>query len=324
MQGASLTMYEKYYCLKEAPFNLTPDPSFLFLNKRCKEALNLIWYSIERREGFALIIGDIGTGKTTLSRSLLERLSHKQNVRTAMIQNPMLSEDDIYRTILQDLGAGPSNSDFFSMFDENERANTNANTNWMSGMNKKQLLDSIYQFLLERAHEDVFTVLIIDEAQKIPTPLVEQLRLISNLETAKKKLLQIIFVGTLEINEKLKTSMRQLDQRISVRFEAKALSLEDTEAYIRHRLNIAGASCNLSFSKDAYKAVWKFSKGYPRLINLVCDRALMVGCMQQAAIINKSIVRAAAHILQGGEKKEPLLPFGWLRKLAFSFRFSRR
>ena len=221
-------MYEKFYGLKETAFNLTPDPAFLYLNKRSKDALDLILYAIERREGFSLIIGDVGTGKTTLCWALLDRLARK-NIRTALIQNPMLSETDILRSILQDLGVRPEEGSSDS--DAEDKASLEVfNTNWLQGMNKKQLLDKLNLFLAARAQEDVFTVLIVDEAQNIPTTLLEQLRLLSNLETAKKKLLQIIFVGQLELDKKLKmSSMRQLNQRISVRFETKTLSKADTE-----------------------------------------------------------------------------------------------
>lgn len=283
-------MYEKFYGMKESPFNLTPDPSFLFLNKRTREALDLILYAIERREGFTLVIGDVGTGKTTMCWALLERLARK-NVRTALIQNPMLSEVDVLRSILQDLGVRPEGSDG-RPFD----------AEWMSGLSKKQLLDRLNSFLAERAEEDVFTVLIVDEAQNMPAVMLEQLRLISNLETAKKKLLQIIFVGQLELQEKLNmSSMRQLNQRISVRFETRTLSKEDTESYIRHRLAIAGASPRLRFGPGAFRSVWRHSKGYPRLINLICDRALLSGYSERSLVITRSHIRRAAHSIAGKE-----------------------
>ena len=290
-------MYEKFYGLKEAAFNLTPDPSFLYLNKRSKEALDLILYAIQRREGFSLIVGDVGTGKTTLCWALLERLSRK-NIRTALIQNPMLSELDILKSILQDLGVRPE-QDAEAKSDNPQDV---FNTDWMAGMNKKQLLDRLNLFLAARAQEDVFTVLIVDEAQNIPTTLLEQLRLLSNPETAKKKLLQIIFVGQLELDKKLKMpSLRQLNQRISVRFETKTLSKEDTEHYVRHRLAVAGASSRLRFGSGAFKAVWKYSKGYPRLINLICDRALLAGYTERSMVITRNLVRRAAMGLKGEE-----------------------
>jgi general secretion pathway protein A len=189
-------------------------------------------------------------------------------------------------------------------------------TEWMQGMNKKQLLDRLNLFLAARAQEDVFTVLIVDEAQNVPTTLLEQLRLLSNLETAKKKLLQIIFVGQLELDGKLRMpSLRQLNQRISVRFETKTLSKADTESYIRHRLAIAGASSRLRFGSSAFKAVWRHSKGYPRLINLICDRALLAGYMERSPVINRNLVRRAAMGLQGEEVRPRFAP-GLFRRMA--------
>ncbi len=307
-------MYEKYYGLKEQAFNLTPDPAFLFLNKRSKEALDQILYGIERREGFAVIVGDVGTGKTTLCWALLERLQ-RNDIRTALIQNPMLSETDILRAILQDLGVHPEEP--ASAAQKEERAPLEVfDTTWTQGMNKKQLIDQLNIFLAQRAQENVFTVLIIDEAQNISMTLLEQLRLLSNLETAKKKLLQIIFVGQLELDRKLKSpAMRQLNQRISVRFETKTLSLEDTERYIRHRLAAGGGAPRLRFGAGAFRAIWRYSKGYPRLINLICDRSLLAGYTQRSFVITRSIVRKAALGLQGREDVVLRLSPDWFKKL---------
>jgi general secretion pathway protein A len=303
-------MYEKYYGLKETAFNLTPDPAFLFLNKRSKEALDLILYGIERREGFALIIGDVGTGKTTMCWGLLDRLARK-SICTALIQNPMLSETDILKAILQDLGVRPDttphpdDSSQRDLFD----------TDWMQGMTKKQLIDRLNIFLAERAEENIFTVLIVDEAQNVSMTLLEQLRLLSNLETAKKKLLQIIFVGQLELDQKLKLpSMRQLNQRISIRFETKTLSKEDTELYIRHRIAAAGGAPRLFFGSGAFKAIWRHSKGYPRLINLICDRALLIGYTERSRLITRRLVKKAARSLQGKEDVGMSFSPNWIGK----------
>ncbi|MBN1567553.1 MAG: AAA family ATPase [Acidobacteria bacterium] len=309
-------MYEKFYGLREPAFNLTPDPTFLFLNKRSKDALDQILYGIERREGFAVIVGDIGTGKTTMCWALLERLARK-DIRTAMIQNPMLSELDILRSILQDFGVRPKRKqpslDFDGLGDETKEI---FDADWMEGMSKKQLLDRLNMFLAERAQENVFSVLIVDEAQNVSTTLLEQLRLLSNLETAKKKLIQIIFVGQLELNQKLKAlSMRQLNQRISVRFETKTLSREDTERYIRHRLAVAGGAPRLRFGSGTFRAVWRYSRGYPRMINLICDRALLAGYAERAAVITPRLVRKGALALKGLEDAGPKLSQGWFRRL---------
>jgi general secretion pathway protein A len=309
-------MYEKFYGLKETAFSLTPDPSFLFLNKRCKDALDQILYGIERREGFACIVGDVGTGKTTLCWALLERLSRKK-ICTALIQNSMLSELDILKSILQDLGVKPAQPQPSLNFDGAiGEAKELFNTDWMQGLSKKQLLDLLNMFLAERAQEDVFTVLIVDEAQNLSMNLLEQLRLLSNLETAKKKLLQIVFVGQLELDQKLKSfSLRQLNQRISVRFETKALSLEDTERYIRHRIAIAGGAPRLRFGSGAFRTIWRYSKGYPRMINLICDRALLAGHMERTGVITPRLVRKAALGLRGMEDEGIRMPAGLLRRL---------
>jgi general secretion pathway protein A len=314
------SMYEKFYGLREAAFNLTPDPAFLFLNKRCKDALDLVLYGIKRREGFAVIVGDVGTGKTTLCWALLERLARK-DICTALIQNPILSEIDILKSILQDLGVRPEAAQALPDAGIAKDAPQEVfDTDWMRGMTKKQLLDRLNMFLATRAQENVFTVLIVDEAQNLSMDLLEQLRLLSNLETAKKKLLQIIFVGQLELDRKLQShSLRQLNQRISIRFETKALSPEDTERYIRHRLAMAGGAPRLRFGVGAFKSIWRHSKGYPRLINLICDRALLAGYSERSGVITRKLVRRAALGLQGKEDNKSslslILPHGWMRRL---------
>ncbi|MDI9612474.1 MAG: AAA family ATPase [Acidobacteriota bacterium] len=303
-------MYENFYGLAEPAFNLTPDPSFLFLNKRSREAIEQILYSIERREGFAVVVGDIGTGKTTLCWALLERLARKE-IRTALIQNPMLSEIEILKSILQDLGVRPEETDP----DPDNSPHRIFDTEWMRGMTKKQLLDRLNMFLAQRAEEDVFTVLIIDEAQNMSLGLLEQMRLLSNLETAKKKLLQIIFVGQLELDRKLKSpTLRQLNQRISVRFETKPLSREDTERYVRRRIAVAGGAPRLRFGSGTFRALWRHSKGYPRMINLIADRALLGGYLERSGTITPRLVRRAVRTLQGGENSSGFKP-GWFRRL---------
>ena len=185
--------------------------------------------------------------------ALLEKLD-REDICTALIQNPMISETDILRSVLQDLGVRPEQRQYSLNLEGKEDTTREIfDTDWMRGLNKKQLLDRLNIFLAARAQENVFTVLIIDEAQNLSMELLEQLRLLSNLETAKKKLLQIIFVGQLELDQKLKMpSLRQLNQRISVRFETKALSIDDTERYIRHRLAMAGGAKRLRFGSGVF------------------------------------------------------------------------
>jgi general secretion pathway protein A len=229
----------------------------------------------------------------------------------------MLSELDILKSVLQDLGVRPQRKQPSLDFDDTGNEPREIfDADWMQGMTKKQLLDRLNLFLAERAQENVFTVLIVDEAQNVSTTLLEQLRLLSNLETAKKKLIQIIFVGQLELNQKLKAlSMRQLNQRISVRFETKTLSSEDTERYVRHRLAVAGGAPRLQFASGTFRAIWRYSKGYPRMINLICDRALLAGYTERAVLITPKLVRKGALALSGQEDSGIHFSPGWLRRL---------
>ena len=288
-------MYESFFGLKEKPFNLTPDPDFLYLNKRTKEAFENILYGIERREGFAVIVGDVGTGKTTLCCALLEKIEGQKNIRTVLIQNPMLSEMDILRSILQDLGVRPERS-----WPEKSYEQPMLDASWARDMTKKELIDLLNTFLADRAREDAFTVLLIDESQNLSLEMLEQLRLLSNLETTKKKLLQIIFLGQPELKPKLAT-LRQLNQRISVRFETRALSREDTEKYIRHRLVVAGGANRIQFGRGAFDAIHKHSKGYPRLINMICDRGLLEAHRERSFTVKKPMIRRAVVSLAGNE-----------------------
>jgi general secretion pathway protein A len=303
-------MYESFYGLRERAFSLTPDPQFLYLNQRCRDAIKHILYGIERREGFALIVGDVGTGKTTLCWGLLERLEGKK-VSTALVQNPMLSETDILRSILQDLGVKPPHPQDQAA---DESADNPFDSSWLRGLDRKGLIDRLNLFLAERAKEDMFTVLIIDESQNLSLEMLEQLRLLSNLETAKKKLLQIIFVGQLELQEKLQLPvLRQLDQRISIRFETKAFSRDDTEKYIRHRLAVAGGRSKVRFGSGTLDSIHRYSKGYPRLINLICDRALLAGYTQRSCTITRKMVRSAVASLRGKEDIGGIWTISWKR-----------
>jgi len=181
-------------------------------------------------------------------------------------------------------------------------------------MGKKELIDQLNIFLADMAQQDVFAVLIIDESQNLSLEMLEQLRLLSNLETAKKKLLQIIFAGQLELDQKLKSpALRQLNQRISVRFETKTLSLEDTERYIRHRLAMAGGAPKLRFGRGFFRSVWRNSRGYPRLINLICDRALLAGYSERSLVITRKLIRKSVLSLKGKEDVMSSRLPGWLR-----------
>ncbi|NWG14169.1 MAG: AAA family ATPase [Acidobacteria bacterium] len=291
-------MYERFYGLRERPFNLTPDPEFLYLSRTHKEALNRILYGISQREGFTAILGDVGTGKTTLCWSLLGRL--EGNVRTALILNPMLTEEELLRAILQDFDVRAGKSHPAPPGGFEQAAAYESGTGWTRSLSRKDLLDELARFLLECAENDVFCVVIIDEAQNLPIHTLEQLRMLSNLETAKKKLIQIIFVGQLEFGEKLKLAqLRALNQRISIRYRIEPLSRRETREYIYHRLRIASAPIDLTFSRAALRIIRRYSKGYPRLVNIICDRALLAGYSERSFLIKGRMVAKAARGLRG-------------------------
>ncbi len=311
-------MYETFYRFLEKPFSLTPDPKFLYLSKQHQGALEHMLYGIKQREGFMAITGDVGMGKTTLCRCLLDRL--ESNIKVALILNPMLSDMDLLRTCIQDLGIRPlrayqARPVMVGNVDKEGKTALPAkpivpppDLNWVNRATKKQMIDALNKSLLEQHKGGGSTVLIIDEAQNLSLEVLEQLRILSNLETEKEKLLQIIFVGQLELNEKLHLqALKQLNQRISVRFEITPMSKEETKNYIGHRILIAGAGSGISFARGALNEIYNYSRGYPRLINLVCDRSLLAGYNAQTDVINAAQVRQAVKSLLGEEDKNYLV-----------------
>ncbi len=271
-------MYEDFYGFAEKPFSLTPDPKYLYRSQSHANAFELLQYAIRRREGFAVVTGDIGTGKTTLCRALLEQID--RTTFTALVLNPFLSEEDLLKRILLDFG----------VISREELKARN-----LTGVSKQELIDAIYDFLLGLIPLKASAVLIIDEAQNLPLQVLEQIRILSNLETDKEKLLQIILVGQLELQTLLRSpELRQLDQRVSIRYELKPLDAETVAAYVAHRLTIAGGSASVAFTARALAEVHRLSGGIPRLINLICDRALLGGFSLQTNRITDDIVRQAA------------------------------
>jgi general secretion pathway protein A len=270
-------MYEPYYGFAEKPFSLTPDPKYLYRSESHANAFDLLQYAIDRREGFVVITGDIGTGKTTLCRALLEHTDKK--TFTALLLNPFLSEEDLLRSILQDLGVITRGE---------ER---------MGGRqpSKQDLINTLYDFLLSLIPLGARAVLIVDEAQNLPLRILEQIRILSNLETDKEKLLQIILVGQLNLLDLVRSpELRQLDQRVSIRYQLKPLTEEETGAYVTHRLAIANASRPVMFTGTALKVIYQYSAGIPRLINMLCDRALLGGYSAQTTRIDERLVIGAA------------------------------
>jgi type II secretory pathway predicted ATPase ExeA len=317
-------MYLEYFDLKEKPFSLTPDPRFLFLSESHRQALDHMVYGIQEREGFILIIGDIGTGKTTICRELLEKVD--SSVSSALILNPMLSEQELLEAILQDFGIGtgsdpsPANGEtatqeLFERLDEDTQAALDLNPMMpgakvldnilkrverpSGGSTKKELIDRLNDFLLNSVAEGGNAVLIIDEAQNLSPQVLEQIRILSNLETPKQKLLQIVLVGQLELKRKLEQSnLRQLNQRISVRYQLRPLSFEDTKRYILHRLFVAGSNSSVVFSDTAHEAIYEYSRGVPRLINMICERCILGAYVDQVKRIDPDLVKRCKSSLE--------------------------
>jgi general secretion pathway protein A len=271
-------MYEEFYGLKERPFVLTPDPQFLYLSEGHRAAIESLLYGIHQREGFMVIVGDIGTGKTTICRTLLEKLD--DGVKAAFIFNSFLTEEELLESILQEYGF-PS-----------------------KGRSRKERIDALNKLLLHYLSHNKNALLIIDEAQHLSIPVLEQIRMLSNLETEKEKMLQIVLMGQLELYEKLQSpELKQLNQRIAIRHHLLPLNRAEMESYIYQRLQVAGANGNITFSKSALDETYKFSKGIPRLINLLCDRALLGGFVDQTRHIDKRIVKKAKRSLLGEEAR---------------------
>jgi len=275
-------MYENYFGLSEKPFSLTPDPKYLYRSQSHGNAFDLLEYAINRREGFVVVTGDIGTGKTTLCRALLEQID--RTTFTALVLNPFLTEEDLLKLILQDFGV-VSRDDI-----KNGR---------MQAVTKQELIETLYEFLLSLIPRKAVAVLIIDEAQNLPLQVLEQVRILSNLETDKEKLLQIILVGQLNLQTLLRSpELRQLDQRVSIRYELKPLDRESVAAYVGHRLAIAGGGqATVSFASRALSQVHRWSGGIPRLINLICDRALLAAFSVRANCVTPEMVAHAAENL---------------------------
>jgi general secretion pathway protein A len=294
-------MHEEYYGFVEKPFSLTPDPKYLYKSESHANAFDLLQYAIRRREGFVVVTGDIGTGKTTLCRAVLEQLDKK--TFTALVLNPFISEEDLLRIILQDFGVVSR--------DEIKRGR-------LTGVSKQELLDTLNEFLLSLLPLRACALLIIDEAQNLPHHVLEQIRILSNLETDKEKLLQIVLVGQLNLRDLLRSpELRQLDQRVSIRYELKPLTREETALYVAHRLTIAGGGAVVSFAPKALELVYKYTTGIPRLINLVCDRALLGGYSARTNRITPDMVLAAATGLEFAAPRASLL--GWLRRRVGAF-----
>jgi len=262
-------MYLKYFEFKESPFNLTPNSRFFFEGTKHMEALNSLFYAISHRKGFIVITGEIGSGKTTVSRALINKLD--KNTEIALITNTHVSGKDLLMTLLEDLEI-----EFKPRF------------------SKARLLSCLNDYLLAQAQRGHNVVLIIDEAQNLKPDVLEEVRMLSNLETETEKLIQIVLIGQPELKQKLGLSrLEQLRQRVAIYFHLSPLGFDETQEYILHRLNVASQSNREYFSKEAIKLAYQFSNGVPRLINQICDSALLTGYVDGSVIIDEHIMGEA-------------------------------
>ena len=291
-------MYLSYFGLSEKPFSIAPNPQYLFLSERHKEALAHLTYGLGEAGGFVLLTGEVGTGKTTLTRSLQEQLP--ENTQVALIHNPALSQLELLASICDE---------FHIVYDEQNAT-------------LKTLTDAIKKHLEANHQAGGHTILIIDEAQLLAPDVLEQLRLLTNIETNHKKLLQIVLVGQPELQALLKRNeLRQLAQRITARYHLLPLTEGQTFAYVKHRLYVAGCDRGL-FSNDALKTIHLVTAGIPRLVNLLCERCLMGAFSKQLTMIDSDIVmRSAQEALPPSALSsvsiEQQSSFNWLYPLAF-------
>ncbi len=266
-------MYESFFSLKELPFNVTPDPRFIYFSRHHREALSALLYGIENRRGFMEVSGEIGAGKTTLCRTLLKELDG--HAHTAFIFNPKLSQVELLETIIEDLGITTK------------------------GRRRKDYFDALNKFLLQELEKGMNTVVIIDEAQNLSPKSLEQVRLLSNLETTREKLIQIILVGQPELRALLaRPDLVQLRQRIAIRYHLPALSRQEVAHYLEHRLEVAGCEDRL-FTPEAVERIYETSGGVPRLINVLADRALLAAFTKSVRIVEAALIDAAQADLEG-------------------------
>jgi general secretion pathway protein A len=267
-------VYLDFYNLAELPFNITPDPRFLYFAPAHREAYDHLVFGITQRRGFIELTGEVGSGKTTLCRAVLASLDGK--VETALVLNPCLTETQLIRAMLNDFGLEVRGRDRLAYI---ERLNT---------------------FLLDRNRQGLNVAVVIDEAQDLSPQVMEQVRLLSNLETDQHKLIQIVLCGQPELKQRLaRPDLRQLRQRITVRYHLPPLSMADTDGYIRHRLHVAGAGPDLLFLPAAVKRIFKYTKGCPRMINAVCDHAMLAGYVNGTRQIDGKCIDLAIRQLEG-------------------------
>lgn len=267
-------MYLEYYGLKDPPFDITPNPRFLFYSIQHREALNHLLYGIRERKGFVQLTGEVGSGKTTICRAMLDQLG--DHYATALILNPVMNPEQLMKAIAMEFGLE------------------------VKGLDRLETVAAINQFLLDQVEKGKDAVLTIDEAQNLTWDLLEQIRLLSNLETDDRKLLQIVLMGQPELRLKLNDPrLRQLRQRITIRYHLKSLSRMETNQYLQHRLQVSGANGVPYFTGGALWRIHRYSGGIPRLINAVSDKCLLAGFVRQRERIDFRMVGKAIRELEG-------------------------
>ncbi len=267
-------MYENYFGLSKSPFNNVPDTSFFFGSARHNEALAQLLHCVESRRGFAMLSGEIGAGKTTVTRALLKRLDPR--TATAVITNSRLTGVQLLQTIAREFGIEAVKP------------------------TRPELLEAINNFLVQSLAENRTVLLLVDEAQDLPMSTLEELRLISNLETEREKLVQIVLVGQPELRTSVDhPDLRQLRQRITLRYHLQGLDLAETQNYVNHRLQCAGGSGSVRFTDRALATVWRYSRGIPRLINLACDKTLLVAFTENQRKLDQNTVMAGLREIEG-------------------------
>jgi len=270
-------MYKEFFGLRANPFNVNPDPRYLFLTRHTEEALACLTYGIQSRKGFVLLTGEVGTGKTTLLNKLMEWL-RVQQVATAFIFNSQMNVPQFLEYMMADFGI-PCES-----------------------KSKSQILLKLYSWLLDRYRAGETAVLIVDEAQNLSDEVLEEIRLMTNLETFTEKLLQIVVVGQPELEQKLKQpNLRQLRQRLTLRAKTHPLTAEETEAYVAQRLRIAGSNGQRVFDPEAIVAIHRYSAGIPRVVNLICEHCLVSAFVDQQKVVMSSVVDAVARDFDLGD-----------------------